>query len=553
MHLRPFQRRFVRAVESGRYDRCALSLPRGNGKSWLAGHLAVRALTPGDRLFAAGCESVLLAASLEQSRIVFRFIRAALEGDPAYRFQDSSTRVGVVHRPTNTRIRALGSNGKTAFGLGADTRFAIADEPGAWENAGGQLLADAIDTGLGKPDSRMMAIYIGTIAPASRGWWPALIEGGSAGRTYVQSLAGDPDAWDRWPTIRRCNPLTAISRQFRAKLIEERDAARRDGRLRARFASYRLNLPTADPACVLLTVEDWKRTVGRGVPPREGRPVVGVDLGGGRAWSAAVAVWRNGRTEARAIAPGLPSLAEQERRDQVPRGTYTRLAEAGTLTTDGARRVPRVGGRWWTRCARGGRWWWCATVSGWPSYRTPGRGCVWCPAWRAGRAHPRISGRCGVRRQTGRYRSRGSRARCWPRRWPWRRQNGRSGRRVTRQARHEQSGTGRRSGGAGAGRWGGVAAAGAAPGTDARGMSRQHRRLPWRALARARRAALDRDGWRCRRCGYPAGLEAHHVTPLQAGGAALALANLETLCRDCHLAEHADPDRRAWRRYLAGG
>ena len=50
----------------------------------------------------------------------------------------------------------------------------------------------------------------------------------------------------------------------------------------------------------------------------------------------------SGRTEARAIAPGLPSLAEQERRDQVPRGTYTRLAEAGTLTTDGARRVPRA-------------------------------------------------------------------------------------------------------------------------------------------------------------------------------------------------------------------
>ena len=84
-------------------------------------------------------------------------------------------------------------------------------------------------------------------------------------------------------------------------------------------------------------------------------------------------------------------------------------------------------------------------------------------------------------------------------------------------------------------------------------MSRNHRRLPWRLLARARRAALDRDGWRCRRCGHPGGLEAHHVTPLQAGGAALALANLETLCRDCHLAEHADPDRRAWRRYLAGG
>ena len=91
-------------------------------------------------------------------------------------------------------------------------------------------------------------------------------------------------------------------------------------------------------------------------------------------------------------------------------------------------------------------------------------------------------------------------------------------------------------------------------------MSRQHRdhrRLPWRAWARARRAALDRDGWRCRRCGHPGDLEVHHVTPLEAGGAALALAlaNLETLCTRCHVAAHphGDPERRAWRRYLREG
>ena len=73
----------------------------------------------------------------------------------------------------------------------------------------------------------MMAIYIGTVAPAlAGGWWPSLITAGSAGRTYVQALQGDGDRWDRWPTIRRCNPLVAISATFRAKLIEERGAAR---------------------------------------------------------------------------------------------------------------------------------------------------------------------------------------------------------------------------------------------------------------------------------------------------------------------------------------
>ena len=82
---------------------------------------------------------------------------------------------------------------------------------------------------------------------------------------------------------------------------------------------------------MLLDVSDWERVLARPVPPREGRPVVAVDLGGGRAWSAAVALWRSGRCEAIACAPGIPDLPEQEKRDRVPAGTYRKLALAGAL------------------------------------------------------------------------------------------------------------------------------------------------------------------------------------------------------------------------------
>ncbi len=68
------------------------------------------------------------------------------------------------------------------------------------------------------------------------------------------------------------------------------------------------------------------------VPERKGRPVVGVDLGGGRAWSAAVAVYPNGRTEALACAPGIPDIRTQEKRDRVPKGTYSRLVDDGFCT-----------------------------------------------------------------------------------------------------------------------------------------------------------------------------------------------------------------------------
>ena len=330
LDLRRFQRRFIRAATAPGIDTAALSLPRGNGKSALAGHLVARILDPDDTLFRPDTESVLCAASIEQARIVFRFARETLEPRGGYRFMDAANRIGIRHPATNTRLRVIGSNGKTAMGL-VGCPWAICDEPGAWEVNGGTLLHDAIETAKGKPGSPLRALYIGTLAPAVSGWWHDMIRDGSHGSTYVQALRGNPKRWDQWPEIRRCNPLTAISPEFRRKLLQERDAARADSRLKARFLSYRLNVPSGDESTMLLTVEDWQRVLARDVPERAGRPIVGIDLGAGRAWSAAVGVWRNGRVEALAVAPGIPDLAAQERRDRVPAGTYAKLAENGSL------------------------------------------------------------------------------------------------------------------------------------------------------------------------------------------------------------------------------
>ena len=83
---------------------------------------------------------------------------------------------------------------------------------------------------------------------------------------------------------------------------------------------------------MLLTVDDWERTLARTVPDRPNDlPVVGIDLGGGRAWSSAVAVHQNGLTEAIAVAPGLPDIEAQEKRDRVPAGLYAELVETGAL------------------------------------------------------------------------------------------------------------------------------------------------------------------------------------------------------------------------------
>ena len=339
MKLRKFQERFIRGAFAPGVDTAVLSLPRGNGKSCLAAHILARCLTPGDPMHEAGKEYLLVASSLEQARITYGFIREALEATGEYRWVDSSTRVGITHKATNTRLRVLSSKAKSAFGI-VGCPLLVFDEPGSLETVGGQLLADAVQTAQGKPNSALKVIFIGTLAPANSGWWHDLVGAGSNSTTFVMALRGNADRWDSWPEIRRCNPLSAISSTFRKKLIEERDAARRDTRLKARFCSYRLNRPTGDESTMLLTVADFEDMAKRPVPEREGEPICAVDLGGSRAWSAALVIYPSGRIECLAVAPGLPSLEEQEKRDRVPRGTYQALKDAGTLVQAAGLRVP---------------------------------------------------------------------------------------------------------------------------------------------------------------------------------------------------------------------
>ncbi len=159
--LRTFQKQFIRGALAPGIDVAALSIPRGNGKSWLAAHLLARCLTPGDDLHVPGSEYLLCAASIEQARLCYRFIRTELEPTGEYSFIDSTTRIGITHRRSNTRLRVLSSNGKTAMGI-VNCPLLVADEPGSWEVAGGTLMYDAIVTALGKPNSPMRS---------ARMWW----------------------------------------------------------------------------------------------------------------------------------------------------------------------------------------------------------------------------------------------------------------------------------------------------------------------------------------------------------------------------------------------
>ena len=86
-------------------------------------------------------------------------------------------------------------------------------------------------------------------------------------------------------------------------------------------------------------------------------------------------------------------------------------------------------------------------------------------------------------------------------------------------------------------------------------MSRHHRRISSRQWERVRRRILIRDGYRCVRCKLPGRLEVDHVKAIDQGGDPLDPANLQTLCRGCHMEKTReelgiDSERQKWRKFL---
>ena len=344
--LLPFQSAFVSAVcrERNPLSIAALSIPRANGKSWLCGGMIARSMTPGDVLFEAGVENILVSASRVQAEIVLEFARAKLESSGeagAYGWRKD----GVTHRESRTRVRVISSDSRRAMGLGANVRFVIADEPGAWSPTAGRRLWDAITTALGK--RRMTVVAVGTLAPAPLtgpgSWWPSVVASGSGEGRHVVLLQADPERWTDFDEVLRVNPVAAINPHLRRTLEREHAAALASDRAARVFRQYRLNIP-GDPvdSQPLITAAEWQLVVDRPVPACEGAPVIGVDLGGTRSWSAVCGIWPSGRIESFALAPGVPSLAEQERDDQIPEGAYAELVRSGGLAVDEGQHVPSV-------------------------------------------------------------------------------------------------------------------------------------------------------------------------------------------------------------------
>ena len=338
-----FQTRFISAIcrKENPVSLAGLSTARANGKSWLAGYLIAKSITPGDPLHEDGIENVLVASSRQQAAIVLNFARNFLGEEGGYRWRLD----GCEHLASRARVRIISSDSRRAMGLGANVRLVVCDEPGSWAPQSGRRLWEAVTGAIGKRKTTVIAI--GTLAPSAltgpASWWPQFISAGSGEGRHISLLQADPEKWESFDEVLRVNPVSLVNKYLLDTLKREHKAALESERAARTFRQYRLNIP-GDPveAQPLITSAEWERIVSRPVPPCEGRPVVGVDLGGTRSWSAACALWPSGRISSWAIAPGQPSLADQEREDQVPEDSYTALVRSGGLAVDEGRAVPDI-------------------------------------------------------------------------------------------------------------------------------------------------------------------------------------------------------------------
>ena len=301
--LLPFQRRFAEAIcrDKNPPAICALSTPRAQGKSWICGRLIARSLSPDDELFEAGTENILVSSSTSQARIVLEFSRLSLGDSADYRWSMDS----CVHKASRTRVRVISSDSRRALGLGASTRLIVADEPAAWGPTTGRRMWDALVTALGKRKTQILAV--GTLAPAPLtgpgSWWPEFVASGSGDGRHVSLLQADPKLWESFDEVLRVNPVADINPLLKRTLEREHAEALKSERAARTFKQYRLNLPGGEAVDTqpLVTAAEWARVTARPIPACEGRPVIGVDLGGSRSWSAAAALWPSGRIEAWAL------------------------------------------------------------------------------------------------------------------------------------------------------------------------------------------------------------------------------------------------------------
>ena len=332
----PWERRFILGT-FGQPGNSALSIGRGNGKSALVAGIASAVVVPGAPLHGRRREVICVASSFQQARVIFEDVLSYVRGlghdlgdRELWRRQDSQNMATLEYRPTGARVRCCGSDPKKIHGL--RPFLVLADEGGQWESGKADAMISGLRTGLGKtPGSRLIAL--GTLPADGLHWFSQMLR--DAGYHQLHQAPRDAPLY-RAKTWARANPSMRYLPSLKAQIKAEAEAAKRDGVMLQSFKSLRLNMGLPDTVSgVLLEADVWNSIEGNA--EREGEYVLGLDLGGSTAQSAACAFYpKSGRLEGFAVFPEHPNLATRATNDGAG-NLYAECYRRGELLLHGDR------------------------------------------------------------------------------------------------------------------------------------------------------------------------------------------------------------------------
>lgn len=236
-------------------------------------------------------------------------------------------------------LRAIAADGKSA--LGSAPTLALLDERGHWAPDRGDDLEHALLSGLGKRGGR--ALIISTSAASDAHPFSKWIDTDQAGVFRQEHRPSPGLPADDLDSLLIANPGArhGIGSPEAWLVDQARRAIARGGSALTSFRLLNRNeRVSGETRDALLTVDEWLAAETSALPAREGKVVIGIDLGGSASMTAVAYYWpATGRLEALGTFPSSPGLADRGAADGVS-GRYVEMQERGELSTLGDRTVP---------------------------------------------------------------------------------------------------------------------------------------------------------------------------------------------------------------------
>ena len=333
MALPPFGRWFLRDVLKPETREALLCLGRKNAKSALVALLCLSYLCgplAGEGGWRAGVASVNKSKARELVGQIEQIAEASGLADKL-KFRRSPW-PGSISSPAGTVEILAGDSGMGGHSASLD--LAIVDELGLMSERDRELVA-SMRAATSAKDGKFIALSIWGSGP----FIPEIVKrrDHEGVKVHLFQPAKDCDLLDRtaWEAA---NPGLGFIKSS-TYMEHEAKRAKSTPSDEAFFRAQDLNLPGSPTVERIVSPADWSRCNGP-VPERDGRCVVGVDLGGSLSMTAAVALWPgSGRVEVWGAFPSVPPLEDRQRRDGL---RYDLMLKSGELELHDGRLV-RVG------------------------------------------------------------------------------------------------------------------------------------------------------------------------------------------------------------------